>query len=49
VFVSVCVCCVWDSLEQVSWSEVAAGGFVLCVCVCVGVLRLGQFGTCLGE
>jgi len=48
VFVSMCVCCVWDSLDQVSESEVAARGFVLCVCVCVGVLRLGQFGTGLG-
>jgi len=32
--VCVCECCVWDRLEQVWLSEVAAGGFVVCVCVC---------------
>jgi len=33
--VFVCVCCVWDSLEQVWESDGTAGGFVLCVCECV--------------
>jgi hypothetical protein len=36
-----CVCCVWNSLEQVWGSEFATGGFVMgvCVCVCVCVCR----------
>ena len=51
LFVCVCVCCVWDSLEQVWGSECAAGGFVVfvCVCLCLCVLRVGQFGASLGD
>ena len=34
------VCCVWNSLEQVVWSECASGGFVAGVCRhCVVVSR----------
>jgi len=43
----VCVCCVWDSLEQVWGSECAAGGFVVCLCVfvCVCVCVFAACGT----
>jgi nucleoside recognition membrane protein YjiH len=35
-----CVCCVWNSLEQVWGSECAAGGFVVGACRhCVVVSR----------
>jgi len=46
-----CVCCVWDSLEQVWGSECATGGFEVCVCLCVFVcvLRVEQFGASLGD
>ena len=36
-FVCECVSCVWYSLEQGCGIECAAGGFVLCLCVCVYV------------
>jgi len=45
----VCVCCVWDNLEQVWGIECAAGGFVVCVCVCECVLRVREFGAGLVE
>jgi len=47
VCVCECVCCVWDSLEQVCGIEYAAGGFVVCECVCV--LRVGHFWPGFGE
>ena len=28
--------------------SVQAGGFVVCVCVCESVLRVGEFGAVLG-
>jgi len=46
-FVCVFVCCVWDSLEDFWGSEFAAFAFV--VCVCLYVLREGQFGAGLVE
>jgi len=42
-----CVCCLWDSLEQVWGSEGGAGDFVVCVCVRVCALRVGEFGASL--
>ena len=50
----VCLCLLRVcSLEQVWRNEGAAGGFVVCVCVCVCVsvcvLRVAQFGACLGD
>ena len=52
----VCVCCVWEILEQ-NWGIGCVAGVIgVCVCVflsdacvCVCVLRLGQFGAVLGE
>jgi len=40
---------VWDSLEQVWGIECAAGGFGVCVSVCLCVLRVGRYGVGLGE
>ena len=39
----------WESLEQVWGIDCAAGGFVVCVFVCVSVLRVGQFRASLGD